>query len=149
MVNFTNTQSRLFLTTIDLYRKRSKNTFEKLYNTCEKIQIDGLYTYPISGPRISKYGNKLSGSRYRGTDIFDQCGVMLLLNDQYYKGRFEDMKESKITFNTDEDTSMRYILMYGITIVESLNDFQLAGSFTFVIETVLPDIDIISSKLMV
>ena len=148
MVNFTNTQSRLFLTTIDLYRKRSKNTFEKLYSTCEKIQVNGLYTYPITGPRFSRYGNKLSGSRYSGTDIFDQCGATLLLKDQYYKGRFADMRESKITFDINEDLNMRYILMYEITILESLSKLQLAGVFTFVIETILPDIDTVSPKLM-
>lgn len=147
MVELLNSQSRLFLTTIDLYRKRGKRTFRKLYTSCDKKQIDGIYTHFISGLRLTKYGSSYSKSRYSNSDIFDHGGVVFLIDNEYHKGKFPNLKESRINFDVNDNGDTCCILMHHIILIAD-NTEQLDGSFTLVMETIMPDIDMISSKLM-
>ena len=131
-----------YLLKIQAARLKSLKSLEKVIFNGPALKVESIYTE--SGEIRKKY-----------TDIYKQQQVTLSVDNNYIKGYFVKMKKNTCVYfymNEDGNTAVLTILHFCANKTEDISALEILDidtpEFSLVINTVLPDVDMVSAKLM-
>lgn len=141
-------ESQLFLTSIKLYNLRSEKTFLKVMKDIPKLRVDGMLT-------------KQDG--WAANDVYDQTTGVFIIDGIGYRGQFNTFKKPRTMFNFTDEGELCLMLIHSIMFdIDQIKDnnynelFDPIKSdtnwgdrhFSFVLNTKLPNVDVLAARLM-
>lgn len=133
-----------YLLKIKAFRLRSQKTLEEVVFNGPALPVESFY-------------NQSSTSVRKKEDIFVHDDITLSVSDSFIRGKFVKMKDTRTYFylNPDNNSTVLTLMAFeahknqNLDILEPLFVKSPLGIlFTFAINTVLPNVDMVSAKIM-
>jgi hypothetical protein len=149
--DFSPSESQCFITSHNLFNARSEKAFNELLKVLRRLKVDSVWMVPVAT------------TRHNGKSIYDKNVASLILDGDYYEGKFHDLHKTRTTFFTDDDGTFCMLIAFLIFIGNPktiFDDEKFAefpplrtmphknNAFSFVIITRMPHIDTMAAKLL-
>lgn len=156
MTTLNQLESGCFLFKASTFRLQTEQTLKQKIFTGFHINIDGLYTHADSSYTVDYKGNKQYNARHGGNNIYDQRNLTLLIDGTILHGKFIDMFNNRIHYYCNNKNSLSLLT---ISLVEISDETGILNAiytksrishnshFSLIINTPLPNIDMIATKL--